>query len=239
MVLLGVIGGLGPMATAYFMELITAMTDADHDQAHLPMLVYHAPNIPDRTAYILGQSNDDPLPGIIEAGRTLGAMGANILAIPCITAHCFHERIENETGIFTLHAIRECKKVLLEGNITRVGIMATDGTIKCGLFQDELEKCGIQTILPTVVGQKRVMDLIYRDIKKGREPNMNDFFSVKNELTASGAQVVLLGCTELSLIKRDYNTGDGVLDIMEVLAASAIQACGKHVRCANKKMVIL
>ena len=91
---LGVIGGLGPIATAHFMELITVMTRADTDQAHLPMIIYSAPYIPDRTAYILDNTKESPLPGILSVGQALEAQGVGCSAIPCITAHYFHNEIE-------------------------------------------------------------------------------------------------------------------------------------------------
>lgn len=228
--MLGVIGGLGPMATAYFMELVTDMTDADCDQGHLPMVVYHCPQIPDRTAYLLGNSDENPLPGIVSAGKALKQMGADLLAIPCITAHSFHDAIEEGVGLPTLHAIRLLAEKLASSDIRSVGVMATDGTLRCKLFQNEFAKHGIRTILPTDASQENVMNLIYRDVKRGNLPDMDAFFRVKNELLESGAEIVLLGCTELSLIKRCHDVGEGILDILEVLADSAIRACGKQVR---------
>lgn len=239
MALLGVIGGLGPMATAYFMELVTAMTDAETDQAHLKMIVYSAPDIPDRTDYILGKSADSPLPGFISAGISLKTLGVDLLAIPCITAHYFHNEIEAQVGIKTLHAIHETADLLAESGVLRVGLMATDGTIQSGLFQAALEQRGIDPVLPSEEGQKCVMSLIYNDVKQGKAPDMIAFRAVCDELFDNGAQVILLGCTELSVIKRDHVLGDGILDVMEVLAKSAITACGKQVRPQFERLFTL
>ena len=93
---LGVIGGLGPMATAYYMELVIQMTDASCDQEHLNMIISSRPGTPDRTRYILGLSDENPAPVMIDAGRWLVAEGAEILAIPCITAHYFQKQLEEE-----------------------------------------------------------------------------------------------------------------------------------------------
>lgn len=239
MALLGVIGGLGPMATAYFMELVTSMTDASTDQAHLKMIIYSAPDIPDRTDYILGRSKSSPLPGFVQAGRALKSMGADLLAIPCITAHYFHDDIEKQVGVKTLHAINECAVLLREVGANCVGLMATDGTVESGLFQNSLEKQGISVVLPSEAGQRSVMSLIYDDVKRGNAPDMNRFERVRDELTQKGAEVILLGCTELSLIKRDHRLGDGILDVMEVLASSAITACGKQVRAQYRNLVTI
>lgn len=237
MPLLGVIGGLGPMATAYFMELITLMTAAEKDQQHMKMIVFSDPEIPDRTEYILGKSDKDPLPGFASAGKALRGLGCDILAIPCITAHCFHEKIEALTGVRTLHAIRDTACLLKQSGIKKVGLMATDGTVRSRVFQNELENSGIGVVLPSEDAQKGVMALIYRDIKCGKAPDMNEFFRIKNELISNGAEKVLLGCTELSLIKRSNDTGDDILDVMEVLARSAILECGKPLRSEYENLI--
>ena len=230
MAILGVVGGLGPMATAYFMHLVTGMTEAATDQEHLRMLIYSAPDIPDRTAYILGRSDKSPLPGIVEAGKALKSIGAEVIAIPCITAHYFQSEIERELGIPTLNAIAGCAELLAEHGIKTVGLMATEGTVSSGIFQRELEKKGITLITPDKEGQQTVTSLIYDDVKQGRQPDMKAFYRVKKALQVRGAEVILLGCTELSVIKRDNNTGENVLDVMEVLAAMSITACGKNIR---------
>ena len=94
---LGIIGGLGPMATAYFMELLINMTDAKCDQDHLEMIIYNCPSIPDRTAYILGKSNANPVVPIIKIGKKLKEQNVDCISIPCITAHYFHDEIEEKT----------------------------------------------------------------------------------------------------------------------------------------------
>ena len=230
MALLGIIGGLGPMATAYFMQLITEMTDAVTDQEHLRMVIFSAPDIPDRTEYIIGKSDNSPLSGILEAGLSLKKIGADVIAIPCITAHYFQGDIENGLGITTLNVIAGCSDLLAKRNVKKVGLMATEGTVKSNLFQREFKKKGITVLIPEKKDQDIVTSLIYNDVKKGRNPDMSAFYYVKNKLLQSGAEIVILGCTELSVIKRDNDTGDRVLDAMEVLASMAINACGKKVR---------
>ena len=224
---LGVIGGLGPMACAYFLQLVTQMSDAQTDQEHMEILLYSRPSIPDRTKYIIGESEDNPVPDMAAAGRKLKEMGADILAIPCITAHYFHRELEDEIGLPIIHAVEETITCLEEIKTTRVGILATDGTIQSGLFQNALEQHGIRPILPETDSQKRVMEIIYRQIKAGKSVDMECFYKISEEMTGQGAQVILLGCTELSLIKRDYDLPTGYLDVMEVLARKAVQSCNR------------
>ena len=145
---LGVIGGLGPMATAHFMELITAMTDAPCDQAHLPMLVYSAPYIPDRTAHILDSSKDDPTPAMEAVGRTLVSAGAEVLTVPCITAHHFLPRLAEALSVPFVNGVEQTVLHLKAHGIEKVGIMATDGTLRSRLFHEALEKEGLCPVVP-------------------------------------------------------------------------------------------
>lgn len=223
---LGVIGGLGPMASAYFIQLLTQMSDAQTDQDHMDILMYSRPSIPDRTKYIIGESNENPVTDMVMAGKKLKEMGADILAIPCVTAHYFHEKLENGIGVPVIHAVKETVACLAEKKVTRVGILATDGTIQSELFQNAFKKCGILPVLPEAERQKQVMEIIYHQIKAGKNVDMECFLKISKEMFEHGAQVILLACTELSLLKRDYDLPAGYLDVMEVLARKAVLSCG-------------
>lgn len=237
MAILGVIGGLGPMATVYFARLVIEMTDASTDQEHLKTIIYSAPDIPDRTDYILGKSDRSPVPGIVEAGLALKNAGADVIAIPCVTAHCFHTEIEKAIGLRTLNALEETAKTLKNEGVRCVGLAATEGTVKSGVFQKVFEAHGIWTVTPSPEGQQRVNDLIYKQVKKTLPPDPALFFAVKKELADKGAEAMVLGCTELSLIKRDIAVGDGVIDVSEVLARASVLACGKPLRRKYAKLL--
>lgn len=227
---LGVIGGLGPIATAHFMELIIQMTEAQTDQEHLDMIIYNRPSIPDRTSYILDQSKPNPLPEMIRVGNTLARQGAKLIAIPCMTAHYFHRELTRYIEAPIVHAIHETAVHLKKHGITRAGIMATDGTIRSKLFQQELEKHGITPVIPGEKGQKCVMSVIYDDIKANRPAGMDKFDLAARDLREAGAQAIILGCTELSLVKRDCPIGAGYLDAMEVLARRCVLECGGRLK---------
>lgn len=228
--MLGVIGGLGPMATAYFMELVTQMTDAAVDQAHLEMLIYSVPSVPDRTRYILDNTSENPLPDMLRIGQFLAQQGAARIAIPCVTAHYFFRELESGIPVPVINGVRETARHLQEHGITKVGIMATDGTISSKVFHRELESCGIAAVTPSKARQEDVMHLIFDDIKAGLPADMARFSRVAEELRDNGAQAIILGCTELSLIKRAHNIGAGFLDAMEILAQQAILQCGKPLK---------
>jgi aspartate racemase len=222
---LGVIGGLGPIATAYFMELIIQMTDAAKDQEHLAMIIYHSPEIADRTSYILGNSPKNPVWDMIQIGRKLADQEVACISIPCITAHYFHKELSENVPVPIIHAIQETGIELRENHIKSAGIMATDGTIHSGIFQSRLEEIGIKTFVPTKDDQKMVMELIYQEVKAGKPVDLDKFQRVSQHLREQGAQVIILGCTELSLIKRDFPIGSGYLDTMELLAQRSILRC--------------
>ena len=228
--ILGVIGGLGPIATAHFMELVINMTDVDRDQEHLPMIVYNMPFIPDRTAYILDNTKENPLPKMLEIGRTLQEQGADCIAVPCVTAHYFMDSLEDGIRTPLINGVRETVAHLKENGITKVGIMATDGTIRSGIFRKELENQGLVAIAPSTDAQKDVMHLIFNNVKAGKPAEMDRFLSAAEDLRKQGAEAIILGCTELSLIKRDHKLGPGFIDAMEVLARQSVLSCDKPLK---------
>lgn len=227
---LGVIGGLGPVATAYFYELVSRMTEANLDQDHIDINIISKPSIPDRTDFILGRSKNSPLPQMIEAGNTLVELGADYIAIPCITAHYFHEDLSYNIKAPIIHIICETVKHLKAHNVKHVGIMATEGTIESHLFQDELIKYDIEPIIPSKDRQALVTSLIYKNVKANIPVNMEQFKEVTDELKNKGAETIILGCTELSMIKRDENIGHGFIDALEVLAMCSVISCGAKLK---------
>lgn len=234
---LGVIGGLGPMATAYFLELVAEMTEAKRDQEHIPLVVSSNPETPDRTRFILGVSDLDPYPYLLKAGRDVKALGAEIITVPCNTAHFFHAKLENDLQLPVIHLIRETAKYLKQAGITKAGIMATDGTVQTGLYQKELLACGIESVVPDSASQEGVMHIIYQNVKAGLPPEMPKFNGIADKLRQNGAQVVILGCTELSVIKRGRRLGSGFIDAMEVMAKEAITRCGAPLKAGYENLI--
>ncbi len=234
---LGVLGGLGPMATAYFMELVTDMTDAKTDQEHLEMLVYSAPSIPDRTRYILDHSQESPLPQMLRVGTLLADQQVTAIAIPCVTAHYFFRELEEGIPAPLINGVRETVLYLKGRNVQKVGIMATSGTVQSGVFHRELERNGMEAVIPTEAGQADVMRLIFDNVKAGIPADMEKFKAVAAQLRGQGAQAIVLGCTELSVIKRDNPIGPGFIDVMEVLAQQAVLRCGKNIKESYKELI--
>ena len=234
---LGVIGGLGPMATAYFLELTVRMTDASRDQDHLDVTILDRPAIPDRTACILGKSGESPVPMMAEAARTLEALGTSCIAVPCITSHYFFGELQKAVSIPFIHLVKETAAHLKENGVSSAGILATSGTVSTRLFQQALEAEGISWAVPDKDGQEKVMHLIYENVKAGLPPELPLFEEVCAGLRQKGAECMILGCTELSLIKRDFPVGAGVLDALEVLAKRSVEFCEKPLRPAYRSLI--
>lgn len=222
---LGVIGGLGPLASSRFYELIVTMTDAARDQDHMEILIYNKPTIPDRTDFILGRSAENPVTMLSEVGTSLAQLGVDYIALPCVTGHYFYDLLTAKIHVPVIHMIKETVKHCKLHGVSGVGIMATEGTIYSKIFQEEFERCGISTVIPSGVMQDNVSSLIYNNIKANRSPDMDKFTAVEEELKRNGAEVIILGCTELSLIKRNHTIGAGFLDVLEVLAMQSILLC--------------
>ena len=218
---LGIIGGMGPMATAAFMEKIIKHTKAETDQEHMPMIVYHLPQVPDRTAYILGKSDESPVPFIMEAAQNLEKAGVTEIAIPCVTAHRFRGEIQDAVSVPLLDGVEDTAKYLSHRHVKKAGIMATAGTVEADLFGNAFRACGMECVYPDVARQSLVMEFIYDCIKSGKPVDQKKLDEVATHLLESGADVIVLGCTELSLIPKDLFSCETV-DVLDVLAQTCI-----------------
>lgn len=224
---LGIIGGMGPMATAHFLTLLTQMTKATKDQDHIEIILRSRPSIPDRSDFITGKSPLSPEKDLIELSKNLQNTGAQILAIPCFTSYYFYETIKKEIKIPILHPIKETAKHLKESNIKTVGLLATTGTILSQIYQDTLKQSEITTILPTQEDQKTLMDIIYKNLKTGQNVSTAKIENISKTLTNQKAEIIILGCSELSLIRKTNTLATTYLDTLEILARSSVLRCGK------------
>ena len=225
---IGILGGLGPAASVYFYGLITAHTKALRDQDHPDIILYSKASTPDRTDFILGNSADSPLPAMIEGVHALTGAGAELIAIPCNTAHYFYDEIQRTSSVPVLNIVKETVRLAKNAGIRRIGIMATTGTVTVGAYQQACLEEGLSFVLPCERSQAALMDIIYRDIKTDGEPDTEKFLRIAQELYENGAEAVILGCTELSLIRGLENHPHfRFIDSLLVLALRAIEGCGK------------
>lgn len=226
----GVIGGVGPMATVYYMQRVIEMTKAGCDQEHINMLVFNDCDIPDRTAFITEKSPDNPLPVMVEDAKRLEAAGCEFVVIPCNTAHYFYDELEQAVEIPVVNIVEETiryAKARVQ-DLSCVGIMATTGTIVTGTYQKYAERAGLSFAVPDEDEQDLLMQIIYDGVKAGKPVPRADYDRVANHLRAKGAQCLILGCTELSVLKRDLPINDpDVLDSIDVLASETVRRSGK------------
>ncbi len=219
--LLGIIGGLGPMSSVYFYELITKHTKADCDQDHINIILSSHATTPDRTDYILGKSSESPLPAMIRDAQSLEAYGANAIVIPCNTAHYFIKEVRRSVGVYVPSIITETVLYIKKNGFKKAAILATDGTIHSRSYQNELEEYGVDWQIPSEDGRRILMDLIYGKVKRGIIPTMEELYALTDPMFEEGCDCAILGCTELSLIGKDSNDGRFV-DSLTVLAGHAI-----------------
>ena len=207
---LGIIGGLGPLASSYLYEMITKKSNAKKDQDHLNIILLSHPSIPDRTKYILKKSDNSPLPYLIEDAKLLEKLGVKMISIPCNTSCYFHEELQKKINIPINNLIKNTVKYIKEKNIKNVAILATKGTIKSILYQKELEKKNINYITPN---QDKIMEIIYDYIKTGKEVTKEIFDECIKDIKTDA---FILGCTELSLLKPKLNLTDNFIDPLEI-----------------------
>lgn len=225
---IGILGGMGPLATADLFRKIISLTAAGSDNDHIRIYIDSNTSIPDRTAAILS-GGPDPLPAMRDSLRKLEACGADCVIMPCNTAHYFLPRLQGLTDIPFLSMLEAAAagcRTHFSGKTAAV--LATKGTLSAGLYQAALEKEGVPYLLPEEGERDALMDVIYGGVKAGTPPEQYraGFLSVLEGLSARGADYFILGCTELPLAFQMLGLNQPSLDPTEELAKSAIRFCG-------------
>jgi aspartate racemase len=226
---IGILGGMGPEATIDLFTKIVKGTPARKDQEHLRILIDNNPKIPDRTKAIEGKG-PSPVADLTRSARILQAAGADLLLIPCVTVHHFFGPLQRRIKIPILNIVEETVRYTrrrMKG-IRTIGLIATTGTVRIGLFQKGFSEASIQVVLPAPETQrKRVMEAIYgrRGIKAAGPSTFskNLVLRAAEELIEHGAEAVLAGCTEIPLVLREGDLPVPVIDPISILAGAAIR----------------
>lgn len=227
---IGILGGMGPMATCDLMGKVIQSTDAKSDQEHIHIYVDCNTNIPDRTAAILHQGAD-PLPEMIKSANRLQEMGADVLIMPCNTAHYFIDSIQKTVTVPILNMLKETAAYLQAQGISKAAVLATDGTVQCGLYDKALKDAGIQPLYPTAEEQTLIMHLIYDCVKAGKPcAQPEKITALGARLIEQGAQTLILGCTELPIAFAQIGADLPTVDPTEVLARAAVRFAGCKVK---------
>jgi aspartate racemase len=225
---LGVIGGMGTAATIDFYTRIMNHTVAHKDQEHIDMVIINHASIIDRTYAIKNNKLDELLKQMHENLKILENAKVTSIAIPCNTSHSIIDKIQQLTSIPIINMIEETAKGLKEvvNKGEKVGIMATDGTIMLKIYQQACKKYDIEYFVPEDNIQKQIMDIIYDDVKANGIFANERFKKVLDYFLQNGCKYVILGCTELSGFKKDFDKN--TIDPMDYLVKAAILSVDKE-----------
>lgn len=226
---IGILGGMGPLATRDLYDWIIQLTPVKSDQDHLPIAINSVPQIPDRTDYILGKG-EDPKPQLLQAAKQLEKMGVDLIAIPCNTSHIFLDFLKiNLPEIEFVDMIKETKNyinLLFQSKKPKIGLLATDGTIKTKLYHQYFGE--YKLITPTkTIQMKLVLKAIYghKGVKRGYvKPARLLLRQAIQHLKNRGAEIIILGCTEISTVLRnEKNNGIVYINPIKILAQTLIK----------------
>jgi len=232
---IGVLGGMGPEATVYFLERLVKNTEAKSDQEHVPVLVYSLPQIPNRTEAIL-YGGESPLPLLISGAARMAGAGADFIVIPCITAHYFHGQIQAASPVPVMNIVEETGKSLKRGmpGLRKLGLVATSGTVRSAIFEKAKAFAQFEIVVPSAREMTRVMRALSgrRGIKAGYTSGRprETILAVARSLVERGAQAVIAGCTEIPLVLKKGDLKVPVIEPMDIAARSAIRLAGGRTR---------
>ncbi len=232
---IGILGGMGPEATARFFELVVRNTRARRDQDHVPIIVCDLPQVPDRTPAIL-RGGPSPVPALVRGLQVLSRAGARFAVMPCVSAHYFYPALAGRSPLPIVHLIEETAAAVrkIRPRVARVGLLATTGTVRSRIVHDVLEAAGIEVLTPAVRGQERLMEAIYgpKGIKAGvtSGPPRKAVLGLARGLVRAGAQAVVAGCTEVPLVLRPGDLGVPLVDPMVIAARACVRKAGGKLR---------
>jgi len=222
---LGVLGGMGPLASAEFMRRLTLLTPATRDQDHVPAVLWSDPRVPDRSAARLG-GGEDPLPALLRGIRGLEAAGCGAIAIPCNTAHGWFDAMQAATRLPILHIVDAAAAELARLGVPsgRIGVMGTAGTLAMRLYQHRLEARGYECLMPTPEEMQALVSPAIAEVKANRVTEAyQPLADAAQNLAARGARAVVLGCTEIPLgIAAGPALPFPVCDTIDALARASI-----------------
>jgi len=232
---IGILGGMGPEATAYFFGLIIRHTLAAKDQDHIPVIIHSDPRIPPRSDAILGDG-ESPVPLLRRGAKALEKAGADFIVMPCITAHYFFGEVASSVKVPVVDLIQEAVSFAAQRfpGLRRAGLIATSGTVASRIIHQAFEKRGISVIVPEVEEQGRVMEAVFGEQGIKAESvgdfNRETLRGVAGALISRGAEAIIAGCTEIPLALGEKDLGVPFIEPMEIGALACIRKAGHKVR---------
>ena len=229
---IGILGGMGPLATADLFRKIVTMTKAGCDNDHIRIYIDDNASIPDRTAAILS-GGKDPTPIMADSLKKLEACGADCIIMPCNTAHYFLPRLQAMTQVPFLSMLEATARTCAAAFPGKTAaILATKGTLATGLYEEALKAQGVRYLVPNAEEQDALMRVIYDGVKADAAPEAYraDMEGVMETLAARGADYFILGCTELPVAADLLELTQPMIDPTTELAKAAITFCGYQVK---------
>lgn len=234
-----IIGGMGTMATESYIHQLNLRTKAHKDQDYYNYTLVNHATVPDRTAYILDHTQPDPLPELLEDFKQYATLGPDFFTLPCNTAHYFYDELAQAVDIPILHmpkeTVQEIKRRYPEAK--KVGLVATRGTVNDGVYDKEILAAGYELARPSEAVQALTDELIYTNIKE-KDHVDGELFSrlVAQMIAETACDVVILGCTELSLAQERAPITDlPIVDSQSTLVDRTIEWAEKTQKKARKK----
>src|SRR5688572_29492744 len=197
--LLGVLGGMGPLATADFFRKLIEETPAERDEDHVPVIVYSVPQMPSRDSAIT-RGSDSPLPHMLAGMMALKKQEVGCVAIPCNTAHYWYEELQRASGLPILHIVdAACSELRKRGGTqSRVGLLCTEATIAARIYQDRLSEQGFECVLNPPPERQKLIHFAIEAVKRGSLEDAGEAVERAAALLLErGVETVILGCTEL------------------------------------------
>jgi aspartate racemase len=222
--IIGILGGMGPEATADLFSRIIRETPAKKDQDHIRIIIDNNPKIPDRTAAILGVGIS-PLEEMASTVKNLERAGAEFIIIPCVTAHYYYKELKKRANIPILNMVELTAKAIKQNfpNTKKAGLLGSTGTVKGKIFDQPLNKIGIKVVYPPANLQDRVMKAIYDCMKAGKiQKGRTIVIDVAKRLVEMESEVIICGCTEVSLVLKSGDLTKPVIDPLQILANHAV-----------------
>ncbi len=223
---LGILGGMGPHATADFFLKIIAATGAEKDQEHLPIIIRSVPQIPDRSTAII-DGGASPLHALIEGIEELCSAGAAAIAIPCNTAHYWYQEMVEISTVPIFHIADTVVNYLSTSNkVETVGVLATEGTLKANIYQNRLIGTQIKNvIIPSELEMNTLVSPGIAAVKAGDLSKAEELLlEAANNLRDRGAMSVVMACTEIPLVLGEWsNTDFALVDATNCLAECCVR----------------
>ena len=214
---LGILGGMGPLATYTLYKNLIESSPAKKDQDYIDMVILNASYIPDRTNGIL-HGGESPLPALFDALKSLEKLNCDLISVPCNTSHYFYDELQENCKIRILNMVDLTAEKLENLGVKSVFVMATEGTIKTGVYEKYFSRRNINILLASEEEIFEMMRVIY-EIKSGKKPDTSKLYDIAERKQKLGCEKIILGCTELSTENGKIEKLDSLdlLDAMEIL----------------------